>query len=282
MKIGLCMLLWATRVTAKHRRILADIKNTGYDGVEIPIFEGRPRDYVQLGTMLDDIGLERTAVTVIPDVKRNPVSPDRTVRQAAVDRLRWAIDCTVAVGAAQLAGPVTQPLGHFSGKGPSDAERQRCRDVHRKVGGYAGENGVTVAVEAVNRFEAYVVNTMDDLAAHVASVEHPNIKALYDTFHANIEESDPVAAYTRNAAHVVHVHIAENDRGVPGRGHVPWAATFAAIKKSGYDGWLTIEAFGRELPALAAATRAWRDFAESPEAVYRDGYRHIRSGWQAA
>ena len=113
-------------------------------------------------------------------------------------------------------------------------------------------------------------------------VDHPNIKAMYDTFHANIEETDPVAAYTRNAKRLVYVHISENDRGVPGRGHVPWKETFAAMKKSGYDGWLTIEAFGRGLPELAAATRVWRDFAESPEAVYRDGYKFIRKSWDAA
>jgi D-psicose/D-tagatose/L-ribulose 3-epimerase len=123
---------------------------------------------------------------------------------------------------------------------------------------------------------------MDELGAYVASLGHPAIQAMYDTFHANIEETDPVAAFTRNAAHVVHVHISENDRGAPGRGHVPWAETFSALKSSKYDGWLTIEAFGRGLPELAAATRVWRDFAESPEAVYREGYACIRNGWDAA
>ena len=67
----------------------------------------------------------------------------------------------------------------------------------------------------------------------------------------------------------------------------PVAATCRGPARSprsrvGYDGWLTIESFGRGLPALAAATRVWRDFAESPEAVYRDGYRWIRDGWDAA
>jgi D-psicose/D-tagatose/L-ribulose 3-epimerase len=105
---------------------------------------------------------------------------------------------------------------------------------------------------------------------------------MYDTFHANIEETDPIGAYTRNRRNIVHVHISENDRGVPGRGNIPWAETFAAIRDSGYDDWLTIEAFGRGLADLAAATKVWRDFAESPEAVYRDGYRHIRQSWEKA
>ena len=69
---------------------------------------------------------------------------------------------------------------------------------------------------------------------------------------------------------------------MPGRGNIPWKKTFAAIKESGYDDWLTIESFGRGLKDLAAATKVWRDFAESPEAVYRDGFQHIKSHWKKA
>jgi D-psicose/D-tagatose/L-ribulose 3-epimerase len=105
---------------------------------------------------------------------------------------------------------------------------------------------------------------------------------MYDTFHANIEEADPIGAYAKNLRNIVHIHISENDRGVPGRGNIPWKETFSAIRKSGYDDWLTIEAFGRSLKDLAAATKVWRDFSETPEAVYRDGYRHIKAGWKKA
>jgi len=101
---------------------------------------------------------------------------------------------------------------------------------------------------------------------------------MYDTFHANIEERDPIAAYEQHLRHISYVHVSENDRGVPGRGHVPWAQTFEAIRRSGYDGWVTIEAFGRGLPELAAATCVWRDLADSPEAVYREGFALMRDG----
>ena len=260
MKLGFCMLLWTTSVDASHRRLIEDIKKTGYDGIEIPVFAGTPDDYAKLGRMLDEVGLERLAITVIPDADKNPLSADAADRKRAVDYLNWCIDCTAALGARQLAGPVHQTIGNFSGAAPTGEERARARDVHRAVGDYAQANGVTVALEALNRFECYFANTMDDLCAHVAAVGHPAIRAMYDTFHANIEEKDPVAAYTRNQQHVGYVHTSENDRGVPGRGHVPWAATFKALKQGGYDGWLTIEAFGRGLPELAAATRVWRDF----------------------
>jgi D-psicose/D-tagatose/L-ribulose 3-epimerase len=282
MKIGFCMLLWTTHVTDAHRAIIEDLKKTGYDGVEVPVFEGSPDHYARLGRMLDGIGLERTAITVIPTLDKNPLSEDPADRKRAVEYLNYCTDCAAALGAPQLAGPLHQTLGHFSGAGPTERERARARDVHRTAGDYAKAHGVKIVLEAINRFECYFANTMDDLCAYIDTVEHPAVTGMYDTFHANIEEQDPVAAFVRNIRHISYVHISENDRGVPGRGHVPWRQTFSAIKHSGYDGWLTIEAFGRGLPELAAATRVWRDFAESPEAVYRDGYRHIRDGLAAA
>jgi D-psicose/D-tagatose/L-ribulose 3-epimerase len=282
MKIGFCMLLWTTRVDESHRGLLEDIKATGYDGVEIPVFEGSPDDFAATGELLDDIGLERTAITAIPSVEQNPLDPDPSVREAALRYLEHCVDCTQALGARMIGGPLHQTLGHFSGSAPTDAERERAREVHLAAGDYAAERGVTLVLEAVNRFESYFANTMRDLAAYLDTVAHPAVSGMYDTFHANLEEQDPVAAYTENLRHISHVHISENDRGVPGRGHVPWAETFAAIKRSGYDGWLTIEAFGRGLPELAAATCIWRDLSETPEAVYREGFAHIRDGMAAA
>lgn len=282
MKIGFCMLLWTTGVNEEHRQLLTDIRDTGYDGVEIPVFSGTPDDYRRIGDMLDELGLERTAISVIPQADQNPLAADKASRDRAVEYLNWCVDCTAALGADCIGGPLHQTLGLFSGAATTEVEFDRAREVHTRVGDHARRAGVIIALEAVNRFESYFATTMDQLCHYVASVDHPAIQTMYDTFHANIEEADPVDAYRRNSSRVVHVHISENDRGVPGRGHVPWSETFSALKASGYDRWLTIEAFGRGLPELAAATRVWRDFAESPEAVYRDGYRCIRDGWDAA
>ena len=276
MKIGMCMFLWTTNVTREHEQLLRDIKATGFDGVEVPVFEGEPSDYARLGALLDSIGLERTAVSAIGDPAKNLISADAGERAAGIAYMKWAIDCAVALGADLLSGPLHSTLGHFSGEGPTRDEFSRSIDSQRAIGEHAALRSVTIGLEALNRFECYLVNTTDALAAHVEEIGHPRIRAMYDTFHANIEEDDPVGAFSRNRKSIVHVHISENNRGVPGRGNIPWAETFAAIRDSGYDGWLTIEAFGRALPDLAAATKVWRDFAESPEAVYREGYRHIR------
>jgi len=275
MKIGMCMFLWTTRVGPEHQALLSDIRATGFDGVEIPVFEGVPADYRRLGGQLDALGLARTAVSAIGDPALDLISPDAAVRRRAVDRMRWVLDCTAELGADRVSGPLHSVLGQFSGSGPTADELSRAVESQQQIGEHAAKVGVTVGLEALNRFECYLVNTMDDLAALVRRIGHPNIRAMYDTFHANIEEADPIGALTRNRAEVVHIHISENDRGVPGRGNIPWAETFAAIRSIGYDDWLTIEAFGRGLPDLAAATKVWRDFAESPEAVYRDGFAHI-------
>ena len=282
MKLGMCMFLWTTKVDAGHEALMADIRATGFDGVEIPVFEGAPADYARLGRLLDGLDLQRTAVSAIGDPALDLISPDRAVRRAGIDRMRWVLDCTAELGADRVSGPLHSVLGQFSGQGPSADEIARAIDSQQAIGAHAATVGVTVGLEALNRFECYLVNTMADLSALLARIDHPNIRAMYDTFHCNIEETDPIAALTRHKADVVHIHISENDRGVPGRGNIPWAETFAAIKSIGYDDWLTIEAFGRGLPDLAAATKVWRDFAESPQAVYREGYAHIRAQMAAA
>ncbi len=277
----MCMFLWTTHVTQEHAALLGDIKAVGFDGVEVPIFEGEPDHYARLGDLLDEIGLARTAVAAMGDASMNLIG-DTAARAAGVAHMRYVIDCAKALGADTLSGPLHSTLGLFSGSGPTAEEFARSVGSQRLIGDHAGLRGVTIGLEALNRFECYLVNTMAGLSAHVDAIGHPNIRAMYDTFHSNIEEADPIAAFTDNLRNIVHVHISENDRGVPGRGNIPWDQTFRAIRGSGYDGWLTIEAFGRGLPALAAATKVWRDFAESPEAVYREGYAHIRNGWEAA
>jgi D-psicose/D-tagatose/L-ribulose 3-epimerase len=278
MKIGFNLLLWTTHVTAEHEPIMRAIKKTGYDGVEFPIFEGTPDHYARMGEICDKLGLERTVVSVIGPSGKNPLSADKAAQRAAVDYAKWLVDCCAALGSPILAGPLHSELGYFSGNPPTAQERARAIAFHRRAGDHAAEKKIRFALEALNRFEVYFLNTQEQLASYVEEVDHPAIKAMYDTFHANIEEKDPVAAIKTIKKHLIHVHISENDRGTPGKGHVPWAATYKALKSAKYDGWLTIEAFGRAMPALAAATRVWRDFFPSRESCYRDGLKSIRAG----
>lgn len=279
MKVGFNMLLWTTHVTEGDFGILESLKKVGYDGVEIPIFEGDVAHFAKVGRAIKDNGLGCTSVTVIPDEEHNPISADAANRQGAADHLKWAIDCSAALGSDCLCGPFFQPLGVFSGDGPTDEEKQRAVDVHKQVADDAAAGNVALGVEFLNRFECYLLNTMADAAEHVKRVGHPNVGVLYDTFHANIEEKDPIGVITKYSDAINHIHISENDRGTPGKGHIDWDATFKAIRSSGYDKWLVIEAFGRALPDLAAATRVWRDFFPSRESVYTEGIEFVRDMW---
>lgn len=285
MKIGMNLLLWTGHVTEQHIPVLQAIKDTGFDGVEVPVFD--PSDtghFARIGAILDDIGLQRTAVALIPDEAHSPISPDAAARQGGVDHLSRVIDCCAALGAQGLVGPWYQPLGVFSGNGPTEAELDRCAGVHRAIAGRARDAGLFCALEPLNRFESYLLNTCEQSSAYLERLGEAGFGILYDTFHANIEEKDPVAALNTAWAkgHVNHVHISENDRGTPGRGHARIRETIAELKAKGYDGWMTIEAFGKALPELAAATRVWRDFFANPEDVYVEGYRYITECWESS
>jgi len=167
----------------------------------------------------------------------------------------------------------------FSGKAPTEQEKKRAAEVHHKAGEYAARANVILAVEFLNRFEAYFLNTMTDAAAYVKRVNHRSVGVLFDTFHANIEEKDPVGCISKHIKAIKHVHISENDRGTPGKGHIDWPGTFKALRSSGYNNWLVVEAFGRALPDLAAATKVWRDFFASQEDAYKQGLKFIRKQW---
>jgi D-psicose/D-tagatose/L-ribulose 3-epimerase len=282
MRTGFNLLLWTTHVTEAHLPLLARLKATGYDGVEIPLFEGEAAHFRKLAPALRDTGLACTTVTVLPDAARSAISPDARSRQGALDHFRWAIECSAELGSALLCGPFHQPLAVFSGAGPTEAEKARAAEVHRRAAGIAAAAGVMLAIEPLNRFECYFLNTMADAKAYVRRVGHPNFGALYDSFHANIEERDPIGVVAETADVIRHVHVSENDRGTPGRGHIDFRATFKALRAAGYDGWLTIEAFGQALPALAAATKVWRALFPSPEEVYTVGLNTIHEAWAAA
>jgi D-psicose/D-tagatose/L-ribulose 3-epimerase len=186
------------------------------------------------------------------------------------------------LGSGIMAGPFHSPLAVFSGKGPTADEKARAADTLRQVADVAQQNKVMLAIEYLNRFECYFLTTAADARALVQSVGHPFFRCMYDTFHANIEEKAPAPAIKGLAGHFVHVHISENDRGTPGTGMVHWDETFRALRDVNYDGWLTIESFGRALPDLAAATRVWRDLFPSAEEVYTKGLRFIKEKWAAA
>ena len=280
MKVGMNLLVWTAFVTEEHFPILEKIKKTGYDGVEIPLFDGDAEHYKKIKKELDNLGLGCTAVTVV-NADTNPISPDASIRKAGLERIKWALDMTSVMGGDLLAGPYHSALGVFSGQPPTADERKRAIEVLTQAADHAQKVKVKIAIEYLNRFECYFLTNAMDAKNLVREINHPYFGTMYDTFHANIEEKNISQAIASMEDTYVHVHISENDRGTPGSGHVHWDETFKALRKAKYDGWLTIEAFGRALPDLAAATKIWRDMFPSPEDVYGNGFKFIKEKWEA-
>jgi D-psicose/D-tagatose/L-ribulose 3-epimerase len=278
MKIGMNLLLWTGFVTEADFPTLAKIKAAGFDAVELPLFDGTESHYKTIKTELDNLGLACSTVTVM-NPEYSPISPDASIRQKAVERLKWAIDMNYALGSVTMCGPYHSPLGVFSGTGPTADEKSYAVEVLRQAAELARDANLMLAIEYLNRFECYFLTTAVDTLALVKEVDHPNFRCMYDTFHAHIEEKSQASAIKTVAPVMAHVHISENDRGTPGTGQVRWDEAFQALKAVGYNGWLVIEAFGRALPDLAAATRVWRDLFPNPDQVYQHGIQFIKQSW---
>lgn len=280
MKIGFNLLLYTGHVTEANFSALPKLKAAGYDGVEIPLFDvSSVAHFKTIAKACADNGLLVNAVTVLPDEEHNAISPVAANRQGAIDHLHKVIECAHAATVANICGPFYQVLGNFTGAYPTETELAHAADVHRAVCPAAQAAGITFAIEALNRFESHLLNTMEQAASYVRRVDQPNFGTMYDTFHANIEEKDPIGCIETVYAtgKLNNVHISENDRGTPGKGHVNITGSIHKLKSLGYNGWLTIEAFGGSLPDLAAATRVWRDFFPSTEEVYTVGIQTIRA-----
>lgn len=282
MQVGINLLCLGGYIDAEHLPRIERLKELGYDGVEVPVLRGTADHYAWLGRELDALGLRRTTTSVIPSVSANPVSSDAVERAAGRAHLDWAMECAMALGAESVGGPFHAPIGHFTGAGPSEDELCYGAEAHHAMAERAAANGIYLSLEHLNRFETYFLNTMEQSRAYVERVDHPAFRIMYDTFHANIEEQNQARAIGVLGDAMGVLHISENDRGIPGRGHVDFREVFAAVRQAGFDGWVTIEAFGSGLPELAAATRVWRPLFPDFETLFAESIAFVRRGWAEA
>jgi len=276
MRAGINLLLWTGHVTAAQRPVLELLKRIGYDLVEIPVMTGSVGHYAEVGRWLDEVGLARSTSMAFTDPAADPISADPTARDAALEQLKWQVDCAQALGATKVVGPMFQVLGQSSGAGPTEEERHRAADVLAEVAPHAEQAGIALAIEPLNRFECYLCNTLQSATELTRQVDHPAVGVMIDTFHAHIEEKDTPTAIRAAGRDLMHVHISESDRSTPGAGQIDFASILRALRDSGYRGDLMVEAFGRSVPELAAATRIWRDMFDSEEQLARDALRVLR------
>jgi D-psicose/D-tagatose/L-ribulose 3-epimerase len=281
MRFGINTLLWTASFNREHLHLLPRIKRWGFDGVEIARFDFDGFPAAEIRRAIEDEGLACTFCSALIG-QMSLASDDAAVRNQARDFIRRGIEVTARLGAGVFVGPYCAPVGLLVGRRRTDAEWARVVDGLCSLTADLDNCGVDLALEPLNRFETYFLNTAADAAALCDAVAHPRIGILFDSFHANIEEKTVGAAVDTAAHRIKHVHACENDRGIPGSGHVDWTGLFAALRRAHYTGWVTIESFGFAIPEIAAAACIWRDLAPDADAIAAEGVRFLRSAAAAA
>jgi D-psicose/D-tagatose/L-ribulose 3-epimerase len=224
---------------------------------------------------LEANGLECTVCSVLlPGLSL--ISDDAAVRTKTRAHMQETVKAAADAGAKVLAGPLYSPVGYLPGRRRTGDEWKWAVEGYQSLGETLTRHDVTVAIEPLNRFETFFLNTARDAAALAAEINNPRVGILFDTFHANIEEKDIAAGYRIVGKQLKHVHACENDRGIPGSGHVEWPSVFQALRDVKYDGWLTIESFGFALPNLSAAAAIWRDIESTPESIAVEGVKFLK------
>ena len=275
MKIGAISYLWAEEFGAEHCGILPRLKEAGLDGIEIGILAPTSFPTKAIRRELEKTGLECTTCAVIPP-GASLISDDAEQRRKARAHVEECIKRAADAGSQILAGPMYSPVGYFSRRRRTADEWKRGVESWQELALIAAKNRMPIAIEPLNRFETYFLNTVADTAKFCDDVGDENVGLLADTFHANIEEKSIGRALRQAGKHLKHVHTCENDRGIPGTGNVNWPEFFETIKALRYDGWMVIESFSFSMGQLAAAASIWRDIERDPESVAFDGVKFLR------
>lgn len=275
MKFGVHSFIWTADFSPADFGLLPRIKENGFDGVELPLFDPAAYPAGEIRKGFEDNGLECTFSVVIPE-GMSLLAEDAGVRRRTEDYLAACIRKVAEAGAKLIVGPMYSPVGYMTGARRTEDEWKRAVESYQKLAPVLEECDVTMALEPLNRFETYFINTAADMARLCDEVGSPRVGILLDTFHANIEEKSVASAYRTAGRHLKHVHTCENDRGTPGSGHVPWMEVFAALRELRYDGWLTIESFGFSLGGISAAASIWRDLAPSPDDIAFEGVKFLK------
>lgn len=275
MKIGVHTLIWQVDFTPAHLPLLERLKNAGFDGVEIPVFDPATFQAAAIRKGFEANGLECITCSIIPP-GTSLVTDDAAARSKALAHLRDIIKIAADLNSRVIAGPLYSPVSFKTGLRRTADEWKRAVEAYQSVAAELERNDVTLAIEPLNRFETYFLNTSADAAKLFAEVNHPRVGVSYDTFHSNIEDKHFGNAIRGIGKHLKYVQVSENDRGTPGSGHVPWTDVLAALRDVGYDGWLTIESFAANLREFSAAVCIWRDIEPVTESIAFDGIKFLK------
>jgi D-psicose/D-tagatose/L-ribulose 3-epimerase len=267
--------IWTSPFTTGDVGLVAHVAELGFDAIEVAL---EVPDLLDPAALAEAVGATDLEVVVVGacTAERDTSSADAAVRRAGIEFAKRCVDLAVAVGAPVVAGPLNHATNCARQLPPDEREREyrRAVDGVREAAEYAGERGVMLAIEPLNRWETDMLNTVEQGLAFCDSVGLGNVGLLLDTFHENIEEKSVGDAIRSAGDRALHVHGSENDRGIPGSGHVPWAEVAGALRDIAYGGVVSMESFA---PSMDADCFLWRRPFDDPDAYAREGLAHLRA-----
>lgn len=271
--LGVNLMVWNGQVGAAELALLPQIKQMGYDSVELPVFGP---DALAIPAVQQALAAHELHCTISTALPATVNLIDEECRAAGVAYLQQVIEVAAQVGATVICGPLAAPVGERRGRGYTQAEWDSCVTGLQAAGKIAAAHRITLALEPLNRFETFIVNTVADGVRLVEEVDNPAVGLLLDTFHMHIEEKSTAAAIRHARRHIKHFHASENDRGTVGSGQVAWPSVFGALRDIDYRGQIVVESFGHAIRELAGAACVWRPLAASPEALANGSIHYLR------
>jgi D-psicose/D-tagatose/L-ribulose 3-epimerase len=266
---------WTSSWSNADLDLIDHAASLGLDAFEIPLMELDAIDPQAIRERAGAAGVEVLTSVVCPE-DAEPSSEDERVRAAGLDFLNRCIDATADMGATVFTGVTYSALGRRLDRRPDRADMERAADVLRQAARHAAERGVTVGIEPVNRYESFLVNTAAQGRELMELVGEPNVGVHLDAYHMNIEEDDFRSPVELVAGDLVHFHLSESHRGIPGRGTVDWEAIMGALVDAGYEGYVGLESFAEVSDAMRGATCVWRDLAPSSDELVREGLAYLK------
>lgn len=241
--IGITSWIWTSPLTTERfPEIAQHVARLGFDLLEVPIESTTDLDYEQAAGVVKELGLQ-TSVCAAMSPDRDLIHSDESVRKNAMAYVRHCVDAAQTLGAANVVGPLYSAVGR-TWQATAD-ERKRDVDLLvkelKELSAYAHERGVVLCVEPLNRFETSFLNLASQAIEIADAVGHPGCGLLLDTFHMNIEEDSFEGAMRAAGKRLAHTHFADNNRKMPGSGHIDFGIIVRCLQDIGYSGYASFE-----------------------------------------
>lgn len=277
MRFGANTFIWRSPFTTNDLSLVGAVAGMGFDLFEVACEDPSEIDVFALKEALAEHGLGAVVCGAFGP-GRDLSSDDPDVRASTAAYVRWCIDAASDLGAGIVCGPMYGSVGKARYLPPlaRAEERTRAANELRELAAYAADRDVRLAMEPLNRFETDMINVVSQGLDLIDEIGSEHVGLHLDTFHMHLEEKDSGDAIRLADDRLFHVHVCENDRGVPGTGQVDWRGVARALEDVGYDEAVVIESFTPEVKSIAQAVCIWRPIAESQDAIARDGLRFVR------